>query len=80
MSRQLHVPAALPPTSLELRCPLDWRLSVPQSQTGRCGENWLPQVEIRPRYLGGRPTRSVVATPSDLSQIIVYFYKNNIAL
>jgi hypothetical protein len=49
VSGQLHAPAALPPGKEPL-VPIGWRLGVPQSRSGRCGEekNSQPPPGIEP--------------------------------
>jgi hypothetical protein len=69
VSGQLHALAALPPGK-EPPYPLDRRLVGPQSRCGRCGEgkNLLPLSGIESRFLD-RPTRSLVAIPTEQSRL-----------
>jgi hypothetical protein len=69
VSGQVHGPAALPPGS-STRYPLYKRLGEPQDLYGYYGEekNLLPLPEIEPRFLG-RPARSLVDVPTELSPL-----------
>jgi hypothetical protein len=68
MSGQLHVPAALPP---EKDSSLHKGPGGAQSQSGPCGveKSYLPFPGIAPILLG-RPIRSLVALPTELSRLL----------
>jgi hypothetical protein len=70
VSGQFHAPTALPPRK-ETPYPLHKRRGGPQSRSGHGVEekNSQPSPGIEPR-LSGRLARSLVAIPSDLSQLL----------
>jgi hypothetical protein len=68
VNSQLHAPAVLS-LGYSPRYAFYRRLGRPQSWAGRYGEgkNLLPLPGIKPRLLG-RPARSLVAIPTELSR------------
>jgi hypothetical protein len=74
VSGQLHDAAALPPGKSHCY-PLDRRLGGPQSRCGRGGEekNFHPLLGIKPKN-PDRPSRSPVATPTELPRLTFFIH------
>jgi hypothetical protein len=71
MSGQLHLPVALPPGKGPPWYPLDRRLGVPQSRSGRGGE----EKNSQPLPAHEPPIIQPVAQPTEVSRVLKHHEK-----